>query len=135
MSKQLIYQNKIMQLFLYQEEGVIYMDWTNFFSTEGLLRKAIEEQNKLVEKLKIRKVIVDSSKVVGETIAEEEMQWIAEVNFPLLEQLGLTHMVTIVSPDMIVNLTNEFWQETVFQGLTLKNVNSKEEAFAYLADK
>jgi hypothetical protein len=131
MAPKLLYQNPIMKMYLH-DGGILCNHWDGFYSTEGYFRQALMRQNELIEQLGLKKVIADTSKVGSETILPEDMEWVAQVNFPVLQQLGLEYLVTVVSEDVIVSLTNEAWQEHVLAGLTVVNVKTLDEAFAYL---
>jgi hypothetical protein len=134
MTPKLIYQNPIMKMYLHDGQ-IICNHWDGFFSTEGYFRQALMHQNELIEQMGIKKVIADTSRVGSETILPEDMEWVREVNFPVLQRLGLQYLVTVVSEDVIVSLTNEAWQELVLEGLTVVNVKTLDEAFTYLASR
>jgi hypothetical protein len=112
-------------------------EWTSFFCTPQesiLMRNTLEDFLNFVKDNEVTKHIVDVKKCT-DTFIEEDLKYITDYLVPKEIEYGILYLANIVSEDLITQVTTDFWQEEVKDGLLVKNFETIDEALKWLSEK
>lgn len=109
-------------------------EWKTFFCMPDeslMMRNALEAFLLFVKEHGVTKHIVDV-KYCTDTFDEEDLRYITDYLVPKEIEYGIKYLANIISDDVVTQVTTDFWQEKVENGLLVKNFLTRQEAIAWL---
>ncbi len=112
-------------------------EWKSFYCKPAesiLMKNTLEDFLNFVKDNKVTKHIVDVKKCT-DTFTDEDLNYITSYLVPKEIEYGILYLANIVSEDIVTQVTTEFWQEEVKDGLVVRNFETIDEALNWLNEK
>ena len=113
-------------------EGFLYCKWRGNSLSEGQIKEGALRGIELVKQYQLTKTLNDNRQVIG--VWDEAMNWIENVHFPKMEEVGLKKFAHVVSSDVFANLSAAIFSAKARRILDVKLCQSYEEAIKWLQE-
>lgn len=114
-----------------EADHVIIFDWTKFTVTLDEIKELHQKALKTAQERKCYDYIAETSKV-RTALPQPVIKWWGQEWIPELVKAGLRSITTVVPSSAIAKLSTRSWQTEVIEGITMKNVQSLQEAKAFV---
>jgi hypothetical protein len=112
-------------------DHVVIFDWTKFVVALDEIKELHQKALKIAQERDCYDYIAETSKVKS-ALPQPVIEWWGQEWVPELVKAGLRSITTVVPSSAIAKLSTRSWQTEVVDGITMKNVQTLQEAKAFV---
>ena len=132
MSKKMIMQKKFSEIYMDQDEGILYAKW-NGFLTEDQVREGCKTMTEYIRTNDIKTHLSDHREL--KVLSKDVQNYLTQEWFPEVEKVGLKKVAALVSQDVFAKATVDKVNQLVeLGGLSINTFNSTHDCLNWLRE-